>query len=1158
MKLFTQSNYTFVLNIFVFVVLVFAVSFNFTGSINAGFCGGQTKCSFCSTAPDWSCGAGYDLNAGCGPNNWSCGPTECKCGSSSCYIGDSCEYHPSPTAPPPPPGGTPQPTPTPDPGDPPDPDVPEVCYHCVGYQCRAYDVDPGACYTDCGDNNCGGDDPVPVTCTRCNTSTFRCENYQLPLGETVCPSPCNPLTCVAPPFNYVKTCRVSRSAYTINTTQQISLTASGTSNAPVTETEPVRLILAKSDYSKWTNPPSGTLEQYNSSNNRYYYVYQTDPVLLNPSFENGKNYWSASNAIRASWSIVSNLIWPVAGTNGNYYLSAGREWVNDSASADAYIVSEWIDTSGDLTGQSFTLSLKAKAHGASKTIKGIILQRYPKVVGSTLDWSNTGSGFGDINIVSSGWTDFSRNVTLPYPTNGNNSTKMRIVLRVSSFGDGYDPVYYDHIRLSRNVSNTYNCSTSSSITCSDSVTIKGSNMTDGEITPGNYVAFCDMPTNPPPPDNRFTMCSGNPNCPFNGGTETSCSTWWKDCVNDAGAAAAGFPTDHTTFAVTLACSAPYCGVGGCPGTDLGKPPTVGNITIDPSAGTAKTLSADLYDNQNLVKMTSASNRVLNIIWDTPAIANNKTTKYEVYVWQRVGGLENLGQVLAAYPALGTAPGSATGTCFTYDHPTNPSLTNLYFCKYVINKTVLPTHQVQHTAVSNMNYKLRVAIRGINGNCPQAGDSRQGVFTLTSDISGKFYQTDSHTSCLATTPISMPASIYNLTNVSNNNSPANTQVTSSPADLSRSGSDFTLLNRPYLPTGSWGDHTISGVLYNTDPSNHYVFAACNAGTAVDENYTKANQVSPSTHNIFVLKVDISHGPWWQAVNGLVFAGGTFGSNIPSTCGTTESDCKNAMSIKPVTSADINSAGIPITSGASINSGDGNKSERANDTYSIGQDFSAVNTTKENYAYFESKFNLTDSSKVNILPATTSTITNINPTITYDGETRVLYKDGDLTIDPQPGGINIPDNRKIIVFVNGDLDIVDTLPTLDRLISVHQNSYLAFIVNGDITFSRDVGYTTTDANYSDNSLLPNVTGVFIAQNDIIVDSDLSTATTDKKFVGEGTFVAWGNFILRRNFSGPALSVKFHNGGPTEQFKYRPSYMDNTPASLKTPGIVWQERN
>jgi len=551
----------------IFITIFFAESVFFTTDVSAAYCGGTNKCDFCNNdLGKYTCGGGVNLNAGCSPNSPACGPLPCKCGNIYCNIGDTCEWHPDPPQPPPPPGNPPpQPppsTPVP-PGnptpEPPPPNTPERCYHCVGYQCRGYDVDPGTCDTDCGDNNCASEEPIMVNCPKCEN--YQCINEDVPIGT--CTTVCNPLTCVPPPFNYVKTCQVSRSSPSITTTQQITINASGTSNAPATEVEPVRLVIAKSDYSKWTDPPSGTLEAFVADKNRYFYIYQTDPVLPNGSFENGKNYWSASSAIRTPWSIVSNLLWPVptpppvVATHGSYYLSAGREWVDDSVSADAHIVSDWIETSGDVTGESFKLIFKAKGHANVKTIKGIVVQRYPKVSGSTLDWSNTMAGFGDITIDPSGWTEFNRNVVFPYPSNGNNSSKIRIVLRVSSFGDGYEAVYYDHFRLSRNTANTFNCKTSSNITCSDGVTIKGEDMTDGEIAPGDYVAFCDMPTNPPPPDNRLFMCSGNPNCIFNGGnvgTDSNCSTWWKDCKDDV-----NNPNDHTTFSVIQNCSAPYCG-----------------------------------------------------------------------------------------------------------------------------------------------------------------------------------------------------------------------------------------------------------------------------------------------------------------------------------------------------------------------------------------------------------------------------------------------------------------------------------------------------------------------------------------------------------------------------------------------------------------------
>lgn len=1153
-----NHNLNKLVSLFTILSLILVVATSMASKqASADYCAGQLKCTSCDLGTR-TCYGGSHLDQ-CGGSQSSCGgERNCGCGGQDCTISNTCYWKvtstPTPPPyyppPPPPPAGTPWPTPPPGnvpeppPGNPPPPPgQPETCYRCQGYQCRAYQVDPGQCFTNCGDDDCGDkpDDTPPPTeiCARCEN--FQCVYDEVPEGT--CTTSCNPNAC-KPPFNYIKSCTVSVSNQTIPTTSQIDINVSGTSNAPATEVEPTRLIMAKSDYSKMTIVPSGAIEHFNSDNNRYFYVFQTDPVLLNGSFENGKNYWYRSPAIRGDWTVVSNLVWPVPGvpsTNGNYYLSAHRQWVDDHAGADAHIASNWILTSDDLSGQRFKLSFKAKSHSTTKVIKGIALQRYPKVVGNTLDWSNTLASFNDITIHPGGWSEFSRDVTFPPPGNANNSTLMRVILRVSSYGDGYEPVYYDHVRLVRATNNTFNCNTSSSTTCQDLVTLKGIDHTggDGELPEGNYIAFCDMPTNPPPPDERLFMCTGNPNCLFNGGTastDASCSTWWKNCG----------PNDHTTFSIINNCSAPFCGQGGCPATDVGTPAPITSIWAEPLGGTggithALSASPPLTNN---VKMRSTTDRAIRIIWDTPT-TDTKTDVYELYIWNRLWK-STLTEV------INTTGLPGWGVCNSGQN----------VCRYRINRETWAHHARNHTVISNSTHSphlLRVAVRAINEDCYATTQIERNV-DLVSDLSSNFYESDLG-SCNGTTQ-----AVPELINSFEARSTVAGNTYTQTKNLPITSSNFTFENIPYIPTSAFGDIIISATLNPTpsDPANTYVCSSCNIGGA-DNVCVLNNLNSPGTiRNIYLDKYNLSNGPWWQVSNGLVYAGESLESQVPDTCGTSEGTCKRAISARELgASINIRSAGPPMTGSSSIESGSGKKSDRSapdpTDAWSRGVNFSSLNNNREDYSYFASKVNF--NGNVNLLSS--SATTNLDTSMIYDNSdnTRVLYRNGNLTINPPtPGGISIPAGRKIVVFVNGNLTINDHGGTNRRLFNVPQSSYLAFIVSGNITFSRNIGYDITETNYTSYAFEPNVSGVFVA-NRIIIDSDNNSTTPEKKFVGEGTFVAWGSgqaFEFKRDFNDGYLGKRFHNAGPTELFRYRPAYLELTPNIMQSPGLLWQEVN
>jgi len=129
--------------------------------------------------------------------------------------------------------------------------------------------------------------------------------------------------------------------------------------------------------------------------------------------------------------------------------------------------------------------------------------------------------------------------------------------------------------------------------------------------------------------------------------------------------------------------------------------------------------------------------------------------------------------------------------------------------------------------------------------------------------------------------------------------------------------------------------------------------------------------------------------------------------------------------------------------------------------------------------------------------------------------------------------------LIIFIDGNL-------TISESISVDPGGFLAFIVTGNITISPNVGQA--DAA----SLEAAVEGIFIADGQIIIQSDGDNDIPDKKFVGEGSFIGWSGVSLGRDYEG-----NLNNQNPVELFRFRPDFVINAPEAMKSSHYVWQEQ-
>jgi len=118
-------------------------------------------------------------------------------------------------------------------------------------------------------------------------------------------------------------------------------------------------------------------------------------------------------------------------------------------------------------------------------------------------------------------------------------------------------------------------------------------------------------------------------------------------------------------------------------------------------------------------------------------------------------------------------------------------------------------------------------------------------------------------------------------------------------------------------------------------------------------------------------------------------------------------------------------------------------------------------------------------------------------------------------------NFPAGTKAVVLIARSLKIKNK-------IIVPQGSFLAFVVKGDIEIAGAV---------------ERLEGVYIA------DEEIKILASDKRFVGEGIFMA-KRFSLNRDLKN--LNSRF----PAEQFLFRPDFLINAYSSLWWAQHFWEE--
>lgn len=800
------------------------------------------------------------------------------------------------------------------------------------------------------------------------------------------------------------------------------------------------------------------------------------------------------------WRTVSNN--PVVlGAEGSYFAKFGRERLagqpDNDPPYDPYVTTDWIETGENLSGKSYTLEFLGKGHQSGTTqVPSILLQREP--LGN--DWTGTNAYIPWPNFDSTGFTRFVNSLTFTTPSNGSTTSRLRPVLR-APLSDW--PVYYDSVKIYK--------------TGGGSVTFAS-------------VKFYYLNATQNPCTGTWTQIGGSVirqgskySLQWNTTGVPTGSYYVVVNANDSqGAAMTGNPGNCTTnplprincgtTAAIQAC-APSCGGTSC-----------GNTGETPGAITNVLVNGQVSGDLNLT-----SSQSLTVSWTDPVMTNGGTIdSYQIIRWKQNGA-----------NTTPPSPCNAASNCVT---------DNISAGDDTSSATVQPN--------SIHGDQFRVAVRALNSTCAQTYGawSTARSYNLVYDITFRLYDDPNASgspTCSGST--ANPAAILST--------PVSVTGANPTAVLNQNvlGNSYTL-TLPFGPTSAWprtqasGYEMTLGPIPYTDPSTAY-FCICppsgEQSTCLDQSlYTSA---AYANRNLFVGNVDLSNDPWWQTQLGNIYAANSYASNIPQSCADNPSECDanlitgGALGFSS-DSAGVQPAGAPLSGGVAIS---------ANGWYTAYNGVEqphAVNTshdnmTKEDYAYFARQVDLNAAVQLD------GTITELpsGATPLADG-TEVYYRNGDLIVD-YTSTQTVPDTRKIVIFINGNVSLTSTPDT--QMLEVTQGGYIGFISNGKITFEGSVGNELTYP--SGGSSTPNVAGVFVADQ-IIVASDADASTKDNQFIGEGTYVGWSGVMLERTFDNTtnAIDRALNATNPSERFIFRPDFTINTPKIMHQPSIIWQETN
>lgn len=319
------------------------------------------------------------------------------------------------------------------------------------------------------------------------------------------------------------------------------------------------------------------------------------------------------------------------------------------------------------------------------------------------------------------------------------------------------------------------------------------------------------------------------------------------------------------------------------------------------------------------------------------------------------------------------------------------------------------------------------------------------------------------------------------------------------------------------------------------------AAIGAGTTIS---AKATMNTGKTCELNSLYKITEYSDWWKVVQGDVWTIGNVAATVPA----------GSVFSEHVGMGYTGFPGIPFYAsnlGGNLNDDDANISNKGwnADTNSFygtpvhpaGDPEAGKPVNALDYEYF---FGLLPSEIVDAFGAGTnsSRITSGNLTQTLinnsgfpfptSGTDYWFYSTGDLTTSGVGTAITLGQNRKVVVFVNGNLNITKNI----GINSPSGNSVLVLIVKGDIVIDPAVTY---------------INGIYITDGKFSTGS-LAGDDNDSPLLVEGTVISWGGGVDLQRDRPVDIAT------PGEVFTYRPDYVLNIPKYFSQQSVTRREVN
>lgn len=257
----------------------------------------------------------------------------------------------------------------------------------------------------------------------------------------------------------------------------------------------------------------------------------------------------------------------------------------------------------------------------------------------------------------------------------------------------------------------------------------------------------------------------------------------------------------------------------------------------------------------------------------------------------------------------------------------------------------------------------------------------------------------------------------------------------------------------------------------------------------------------------------YGGWWQAAGGSIHAENGIKSIIPASVAPA-----NQALILPSTLALGNRVGV-LSYGTSLADRFGTNPNAAVSS-SLWEKESKYDGQIYDWGFYSTRFNSYDKTAWD----------GSSGSIAYDGSKpyQIFSYAGNVTLDvPDPSG-----NQKIIYLIDGNVNVTSDIVVPD-------GAFLSVIASGTITFDPAVGQA--DGWYVGNSIL-------VPCED--VDGTPGCDNTDTQFLGNGSFVSWGNISMTR-----VLGLNANNLNPSEKFTYRKDLFINAPDAMKIYSKVFK---